>query len=673
MISEELKKLYIKQFGLILSLILIIGEIILVNYLYPKREFSSEATERNFYEYMEKFSGKLTPEKEAAILEEQERIVDARNAAAKIEDHLYKGEYQSETEFAAEYEENRLITERKEAFDLVFKQYSSALEAPDDRYLTAGDYSGLGTDIPDVLMLALVIYLTAILFLNEESSGVITFVRISTNGKQKTLLGKLTAISAFIIPGQIFRTLLELLVMGARGDFHELGYPIRTLELFQSSPYDVSILQGFLLISALRLLGYFFIAALIILLSVTLRKALFTIFIPSAVCLLQQFAFDPATPAYYIPTGFLRGVGYLRGNQSTTTVTGDELNIFSEIPLAFLVILVLFTVIFIVISVIAVYNYYACKPFRFHKKALAATAAFSLCVMLCGCAQDPANIRYNLAESYFFVQNENDFFISSDDKITRISRSDYSKSSMLHDSLSVDRIFYSTEMFCCRDTLYCTDSIDIYAFSLSDYSSEKVFSLNYSGSPGFMGISVVKQPEVDMMDSQDYGFFVDDGSYYNIFSDRILRDGKCIIDEDLYRHYTLPMVCYDGRKIYYVNSLMQLKCYDTESGEITRLPGEFVRSIYYDGTRLLYSDKNGIFALNSADNSTAKISDNTAQQLTSDGEKIVYKSEGKLYLLDDTPVEIYDGEFEAFAILFGTHKLAVIQYSGDYELLDLPN
>ena len=60
------------------------------------------------------------------------------------------------------------------------------------------------------------------------------------------------------------------------------------------------------------MIGYFFVVSVVILLSVTLHKMLFTIFIPSAICILQQFSFTPDTPSYYIPTGFLRAVGYLQ-------------------------------------------------------------------------------------------------------------------------------------------------------------------------------------------------------------------------------------------------------------------------------------------------------------------------------------------------------------------------
>lgn len=670
MIREEMKKLYIKQFGLILTLLLIVGEIIFVNYLYPKREFTSDITERHFYEYMDKFSGKLTSEKEAMILAEQERIVDARNRMSAIEKRLYNGEYPNEEAFAAEYEENRLITECKEAFDLIFEQYSYALEAPNDRYLTIGDYNGLAADFPDVILLALVIFLTAILYLNEESSGVITFVRISANGKQKTLCAKLAAISIFILSAQIFRTVLEFLVMISRGDIRELYYPIRTLEFFQNSPYNISILQGFLIISALRLLGYLFVAALIILLSVTLRKALFTIFIPSAVCLLQQFAFDPVTPAYYIPTGFLRGVGYLRGSLTITNYLGDEIEIFSEISFTFLITLVVITSVFIAVSLIIAYNYYSGKTFGLHKKALAAVTAITLCIMITGCSRTHnESLKFNLCESIFFSQNDNNFYISSNDGITQFSKNDGTELPLLHNPLSEEKIYYGTQIICDDNSLYCIGSGDIYKISLSDYGQERIYSLNFSGSPGFMDVNLVKKPDLNINTGPLQGFFTDGKAYYYVYRNRILKNGKAIIDEEFYG----SMVSCDGQKIYYINSLLQLKCYDIRTEETTRLPGEFVRALYYDGTRILFSDMNGIFSFDIEDNSVEMISNLTASQITSDGEKIVFMSDEMLYLLEDTPIEIYGGEIKSFVVISGTNKLVVMHYGGKYKLLELQN
>lgn len=314
MFKEELKKLYIKHFGLILTIVITVSEIAILNFLYQKRDFTTSTNEQYFFSYMDEFSGKLTEDKIAAILEEQERIIDAQNIQSSIEKKLLNGEYDSEGEFLSEYERVREITDRKESFDLVMEQYYYAEKSPDTRYLTVGNYSALGQDFPDIPLLAAVIFLTAFLFLDEETSNVITFIRIGENGRNKTLLGKITALLVFVFSCQTVRMAAELIILISQGSFSELSFPIQSIEFYQNCSYDISIVQGFIIISLLRTVGYLFVAALVLLFSVTLRKVMFTVFIPSVFCVLQQFAFTPATPAYYIPTGLLRAVGYLRGD-----------------------------------------------------------------------------------------------------------------------------------------------------------------------------------------------------------------------------------------------------------------------------------------------------------------------------------------------------------------------
>ncbi len=113
----------------------------------------------------------------------------------------------------------------------------------------------MGVDCPDVLLLALVIYLTAVLFLSEESSNVITFIRIIENGKQKTLFGKFVSMLVLIVSARLFRTVFELLTLISRGNFQELAYPVRTIEflkLFAEIP--LSHLLSLVIITAVFIL-----------------------------------------------------------------------------------------------------------------------------------------------------------------------------------------------------------------------------------------------------------------------------------------------------------------------------------------------------------------------------------------------------------------------------------
>ena len=282
---------------------------------------------------MASYSGRFTYEKEAEILAEQERFVDAKNVRDKIQANLLFGKYSGEGEFISEYENAVSIIERKDAFDILFDKYSYSLDDPERRFITVGNYNGLAHDAPDVFVLFAVIFLTAILFLSEEHSNVITFIRISPDGRLKTLCGKITAVFTFTLVCHISKIFAEFLAMISSGNFAELSYPVQSIEFFSNCPYDITILQAFAAISALRLLGYLFVEALVILLAVTVHRSLPAVFVPCAVCVLQQFAFDPAAPAYYIPTGSLRAVGYFRGTVTQTDHMGNDVTMFSEIPL----------------------------------------------------------------------------------------------------------------------------------------------------------------------------------------------------------------------------------------------------------------------------------------------------------------------------------------------------
>lgn len=671
MFKTEFKKLCIKQFGLILFIVCVIGEIIFVNYLYSEREFITESTEQHFYEYMKVFSGKLTSEKITAILAEQEQIVDAQNAEHAIENQLINGKYSNEQEFIAEYEQYNLITQRSEAFDLIFEQFSYALESPNERFLTIGNYSGLGMDFPDVLLLVLVIFLTSVLFLNEEDSNVINFIKISENGKQKTLMGKLLSIFILIISAQIIRTFMEFFLIVLRGNIHELNYPIQSIEFFQNCQFGITILQGFFAISALRLLGYIFVSAFIVILSVTIHKPLPVIFIPSTICFLQQFLFSTLTPVYYFPTGLLRAVGYFRGDVFSKNNSGDEVKLLSAIPISHLILLITMTVVFILFSLILAYKYYSGKSFNtFLRKIIGFFLVVSFCSMLNGCSSTlTKNIKFNFSESRFFAQNEDNYYISGNNEIMQVSKTDGLETNLIHNAfadINPSNII-AKPIITIDDDLYYLNNLDINRISLADYGEKQVFTNDYTNSVGFLGINLSKRTDYNIL-SILRGFFTDEKNFYYIYDDRVLKGSECIIDESIYNF----MLCYDGQKIYYINNLLQLKYYDTRTGETIRLPGEFVRAVYYDGTRILYSDKNGIFELTQSDFSSKKVSDKIAYSLSSDGERIIYSYDNKIYLLNDSPIEVYDREIMSLSIISGTNKVATLHYDYSSEILDLP-
>lgn len=679
MIKTEFKKMLIKYYGALIAAIVIIGELIVVNLLYQPQKFSSDISERHYYEYMTSYSGQLTHEKETEILAEQEHIVDAKNIRDKIEIDLLRGKYSSENEYISEYQNAVSIIEKKDAFDILFDKYSYSLDDPEKRFLTVGNYNGLAHDAPDVFLLFAVIFLTAVLFLSEEHSNVITFIRISPDGRLKTLRGKITAVFTFALICHIFRIIAEYFAMISSGNFVELSYPVQSIEFFSNCPYDISILQTFAAISALRLLGYFFIEALVILLAVTVRKSLPTVFVPCAVCVLQQFAFDPATPAYYIQTGFLRAVGYFRGTVTQTDPMGNDVTIFSEIPLSYLIFLIAVAAIFIAVSIAVAYSYYSCKPIKLRAKTSVLLAMSILCSTLSGCSTDtgtnPRSVVFNLSENSFFAQNETDYFVSSDVGIIRISKSDGTEIYLPRDEFDMNK--RKKLIALCGDTIHCNSflgGVDITALSLNNFSELDVGGLSGKKSNGgFLGLKTQLNKDLLSLDlitgiftNGNAVFAVCDTSVYQIDNGKPRR----IINSDVYDE----MLCFDGKNIYYINGLLQLIRYDISSGETMELGSELAQSVYYDGVRVLFSDKNGIFSLDTVNFSILKLSDKTAEKISSDGKNIVYSSGGALYLLSDNEIRLADNAPVSYAVISDLNKILIFGEESDdsFELIEIP-
>ena len=645
MFKEELKKLYIKHFGLIMTLVITVSENALLNVLYQKRDFTTSTNEQYFFSYMDEFSGKLTEDKIAAILEEQERIIDAQNIQSSIEKKLLNGEYDSEGEFLSEYERVREITDRKESFDLVMEQYYYAEKSPDTRYLTVGNYSALGQDFPDIPLLAAVIFLTAFLFLDEETSNVITFIRIGENGRNKTLLGKITALLVFVFSCQTVRMAAELIILISQGSFSELSFPIQSIEFYQNCSYDISIVQGFIIISLLRTVGYLFVAALVLLFSVTLRKVMFTVFIPSVFCVLQQFAFTPATPAYYIPTGLLRAVGYLRGDVISKNSTGDDIKLFSEIPPSHLFVLIVLTILFIGVSIATANKYYSGSTQK-KRCLMSVVSVISVCIIMSGCSDQLPNadiLKYNLTENAFFVEDNDSFYTTDTKNITRHFKNGDDELSVIHELVkNNDRI---TSLYNIDNNLLYLQNFAVSSISASDYTNMPYYTIKESDISGFLGINLSTRRDESNSFFYIAGFFTANDSMYYVFNNGVLKDGVRIIDEDVYN----LMLCCDGKSIFYINNLLQLKRYDMKTGEISRLSGEFVRTLYYDGARVLFSDKNGIYELSSDDFTTNKLSNISAVQLCSNGLDIFFSKDNVIYRLgSDDP--IYDEAFTRFAL-----------------------
>lgn len=674
MLKHEIKKLFIKQHGLLLMLAMVIAELVAMNCTYTPKHFDNEITKAAYYDYMSYLSGAMTSEKEDFLYSEQENVYAAKSREQDLINRIISGELDDEEEYLLGISEIQPLLDKAQAMELAFQQYNYVSEAVDKRYFIAGEYKGLCRDHPDVLLAVFVIFLTAISFLGEESSQMITFIRAYPKGKSRTLFAKIGALGVFFLIAQVLASGCEFLFLCREGGAGELLYPIQSIGYFSGCVYNISIAECFVSLQIIRLLGYYFLAAIVILLCVTIKKPLFVVFVPCSICLLQQFLFTEGSTAYYLPTGFLRATGYFRGEAYETLSEGAKNQItaktFSEIPLSVFCTLAVLIIAFCAAAVLAARYYYDKKPSK-AKRIMAASMIMLVICNISGCSpQTSADICYNLKDGFYMLQNDTQYFVKSTDGITAFSKLDDTSYELLRNPFSSDMLI--THIAYGGNSVYYLDDssgTSITKVSLDTFQCEELFSQDPQAEYSYMGLSF---RDNIILESSIHSFFADDNAIYPItYSGEIyqIKNGKaeCIIpDGD-----QLNMVAFDGKTIYYINHSLELMAYNVAAKQSERLAGGFVKSLYYDGSRLLYSNKDGIYSMDTSTDAAELLTEMTAEQISSDGSRIVFYADDTLYLLGNEIKVLMKQKLLYFSLLSNTDMVYYVYYNNGENISDV--
>ena len=669
MFKHEATKLCIKQYGLLLAVILIAVEIIFMNFAYAERHFDNENTREYFKQYIASVSGKITSAKEEYIEAENDRINSAIITQERLMSDVINGTITDESKYISEISDIQPLLDQAPAFSLVLEKYDHAKDDPDNRYIVGGEYSGFTNDFPDIFFTAFVIVITALVFMNEESSNMIVYIRILPGGKGHTLSSKIALLVSFTFFLHLIISCIEILFFCREDGFEVLSYPLQSIPYFSGCSYDISVIDCFALVKLLRLLGYMFIEAMVILISVTLRRALYAVFIPCALCLIQQFIFVESSAAYYLPTGLLRAVGYFRGDsyekRNIGFVNEENVKIFSQISSDTVIVIVLVSLMFCVASCVIATRYYCSrKSFRF-------AALIIPIIFLCGCeSPSDTQICYNLSDGFYMIRQNDEMYFLNSEGITVRSFSDEAEAELLRDPFQSDlRI---THIACAGDKLYYLnmgESTEIVEVSVSDLTSKAVFSQKPQAEYSFLGLSFSDNM---ILESDIHSFFSDGKDLYIVaHSGDIYRvknkTAECIIADG----NQFNMLAFDGRMIYYINRSFELIAYDTINDTSSKLAGNFVRALYYDGNRLLYSNSSGIYSFDPNTHNSSMLSERKAEKISSDGENIVFYYDETLYRLNEPEKVIFQKQLLHFSVIAGSNKIYCVYYQdgktyGDY-------
>lgn len=140
MIKFEFKKLFIKQYALILIIVLVVLKLFSLSELFKPDSGSLSPQQREVYlDYIERYGGVLTDEKEAAILEKYALLTDAKRQMREIQNKLNGGEFATTNEYFKALSEVPEIISDEEALEKLYIGYESVAKDREHRVLLAFD------------------------------------------------------------------------------------------------------------------------------------------------------------------------------------------------------------------------------------------------------------------------------------------------------------------------------------------------------------------------------------------------------------------------------------------------------------------------------------------------------------------------------------------------------
>lgn len=360
LLKNELKKLYIKQYGLIVLLIVFIVKLLTSADLY-KASYSDMLYEQQKYylEYMQEYGGQLTDEKENAILSLYSEAEAAKQLQSDILEKNRAGEYSTPEEFTNAMREIPDIIEKYDAIKLLYSNYER-VSADRENLLMLPSGSNAMTSGIEYLFIMAICYISAAMCYYERKMK--PLIVTAANGRRSGGY-RLISLFSLIFTGWLGLFIIELTSLFAVIGAENLGCGVQSLEAFENTPFgSLSIIAMFIVIHLTKLLGYLLISAVCVLLCTLTKNLPLSLFVPMAVTCVWVYLFGRNNAVYYSPFSLVLGSPYYTGD-CYVTEGRLEILLYSCVPAELLVMLITIAVIVIAVTaVVYIGSIKRCRP-----------------------------------------------------------------------------------------------------------------------------------------------------------------------------------------------------------------------------------------------------------------------------------------------------------------------
>lgn len=643
MIKFEFKKLFIKQYALILIILLVVLKLFSSAELFKPDTSSLSPQQREIYlDYIDKYGGVLTDEKEAAILEKYALLTQAKQQMRDVLNKLNGGEYATTDEYFKAVSEVPQIISDSAAIEKLYFGYESVAKDRERRVLLAFDAPAMMVG-QEYWLLIFICCISAISVYYERK---INNLQKASKSGTKTYAAKLLAIFTAITAVWLIFSVVEFSALTAVISKADLSASLASLESFKETPYpNMTILGGFFAVEAVKLIGYLFTAAVTLIIARLSGNLVLSIFSPVAVNVVWIYLFSNKTAAFYQPFSLMRGAHYLTG---THYISEGEYGYFpehSEIPGSVLAVLIVIAVAFIMLACAMIIS--AGKNKLKKQKKLAAIAGItSLTMLLGGCSAErfenfgSAGQIAQSGESYY-VAGGNISVLNGDLNVTkdRIIRDIFETYDDIGEIFADGNyIYYSAEF---------KDSSQINRINLTDFSEENVYFGDYSVYLGqtkyFDMITVWSNGGRDNVVVND--FFVSGGKIVMsmrsnaVYSLDISTRKMTYLFEDVEVNH----LCTSKGMIYYTNLTGELICFD--GSEKRTVSDRIFNAVRADESRVYGVCTSGVFGYDGGFNEAVYSSSSGGYRISAYNEKIAFETRtGWAYIDENGERDIGEAE-----------------------------
>lgn len=664
--SEELKKYFFHYRWLAVIIVFVLFKLA-ASLLTPfSTDDTIEQNKSEYSRYLSEFGGKLTPEKEQAILGEFDRINAAASETNAVRERFLKGEISS-AEFAERINELSQITSREDVFLKVFEQYEYDAQDIGRREIiyTSGWQKLLTNESPDLLLVLLIVLLCSQTFAREYETGMAKIMLPSKNGRaslcgKKLAVGLLTSACCTVCFAAI-----DILSAASLG-LENFSAPLESVPELYNTPQHISLISALVMIVLIKILGYSIFALMVQIVSAIIKKTLPVMCVSFGLVLIQYAGFG-ATDfkyRYAVPYGMMLAGGYLKGesdigNAHFSPISPDEL----------CGIIIAAVLIFALLGVLLTASFSA-------KKRLKLFALFiGISVLLCGCenrGEEMQMFRLNGTEltdsaEYVFSYSGNGTMTNkSTGEVTDFIRDPFYDIRTDSDKTPITAPIYakgSSAYFLCDNGI----SIVIKERDLADMSDRIIYQSTGDERDYFLGLGHSYASTHDYIIS---GFFLNDSFIFFVTDRGITQiDRLTSRSSEIVTDPRIENVIFDGTDIYYITSDFTLVKYISHSGETEQVISDKISDCVIIGNTIYYSsiqDGRKLYMCRMDGTEKEKLSDYPIKSMTTDGEYIYYiaseELSGSVYrtTADGTATELFYSGNAYFVYAFAGYKNVVV-------------